>query len=57
MPGAAEMSSPIRASGATNITLLVELPNVPVITSDTVSGGDIKTAGKIFADRDAKKSP
>jgi hypothetical protein len=57
MPGAAEMSSPIRPAGATNITLLNELPNVPVITSDLVTGSDIKTAGKVISDREAKQSP
>ena len=57
MPAHAEMASPIRAAGATNITLLNELPDVAVITSDLVSAGDVKTPGRIMTDKDAKKAP
>ena len=57
MPNAAEMSSPIHPAGATNISLLNELPDVTVITSDMVSACDVKTPGRIIADKDAKKAP
>jgi hypothetical protein len=57
MPNSAEMASPIRPAVATNITLLNELPDVTVITSDLVAGGDIKTSGRVMTDTEAKKSP
>ncbi len=57
MPADAEMASPIRPAGATNITLIIDLPNVQVITSELVSGGDIKSAGRVSADAEARKSP
>lgn len=57
MPNAAEMSSPIRPAAASGITLLNEIPNVPVITSAEARDNKIETAGKILADADAKQSP
>lgn len=57
MPSHAEMASPMRPAGATNITLVCELSDVVVITSALVSGGDLKAAGRVVADKDAQKSP
>lgn len=57
MPAHAEMASPIRPAGATNITFINDLPGITVITSALVSGGEIKTAGRVLSDVEAKKSP
>lgn len=57
MPNAAEMSSPVHPAGATNITLVNELPDVAVITSDLISDCDIKTSGRVISDKEAQKAP
>jgi hypothetical protein len=57
IPNSAEMSSPIRPAGATNITLLNELPDEPVITSTGAVDCTVKTTGEILSDEEAKKSP
>jgi hypothetical protein len=57
MPAHAEMASPVHPAGATNITLINELPDVTVITSDMVFACDVKTPGRIVADKETQKSP
>ncbi len=57
MPAHAEMSSPIRPAAANNVRLENLIPNVAVIRSDSVTNCEIKTAGKLFADAELKKSP
>ncbi len=57
MPAHAEMASPVRPAGATNVTLINELPDVAVITSDLISACDVKTPGRVIADKEAQKSP
>ncbi len=57
MPAHAEMASPIRPAGATNITLVCELPDGPVVSSDTTVDCRVEAAGKQFPDVELKKSP
>lgn len=57
MPAHAEMSSPIRPAPARNVTLISEIAAAPVITSDTVGGGKVETAGRTVADAVLRASP
>jgi hypothetical protein len=57
MPAHAEMASPIRPAGATNITLLNELAGVPVITSAAAVSNHVVSAGRVLPDAETKQSP
>jgi hypothetical protein len=57
MPEAAEMSSPIKPAAAKDITLINEIAAAVIVTSDTVTGGKIETAGKTFTDASLRASP
>ncbi|MEO5712371.1 MAG: right-handed parallel beta-helix repeat-containing protein [Luteolibacter sp.] len=57
MPAHAEMASPILPDTATGITLLSELPGVPVLTSSVAKDCHIEAAGMTLSDEDLRKSP
>lgn len=57
MPAHAEMASPILPAAATGITLISELPGVPVLTSSAAKDCRIEAAGKTLSDEDLRKSP
>jgi len=55
MPDAAEMSSPVLPAPASNITLISELPHVPVISSDQAVNCTVQAQGPTVTDADSKK--
>lgn len=57
MPAHAEMASPILPAAATDVTLVSELPGVPVLTSSSAKDCRIEAAGKTLSDEELRKSP
>jgi hypothetical protein len=57
MPEHAEMASPIRPAAAIDLSLVCELPGVPVLTSAEAKNCQIEAAGKTIADEELRKSP
>lgn len=57
MPEHGEMSSPIRPAPARRITLINEIPSVPVITGPETADCEVHTAGRTFTDAELRKSP
>lgn len=57
MPDHAEMSSAINPLAAKNVTLINDIPRVPVIKSDLVTGEKIESKGLVINDPDSKKLP
>lgn len=57
MPEHGEMSSPVRPAPARRVTLISEMPSVPVITGPEVADCEIRTAGRTFSDAELRKSP
>lgn len=57
MPMHAEMSSPIKAAAANQVTLINEIPNVVVISSGALTECTVTTVGKQFTDAELKQSP
>ncbi|MDF3058971.1 MAG: hypothetical protein K0R17_3186 [Rariglobus sp.] len=57
MPDHAEMASPIRPAPTRNITLINTITTSPVITSDTLEGSKIETAGRELPDTGLRASP
>lgn len=57
MPEHAEMASPILPAPAENITLINELPAVPLISSEQAVGCTVDTAGSKLTDAETKRQP
>lgn len=57
MPDHGEMASPIRPAEATGISLICELPGVPVITSGSCKDCRVEAAGGTVTDEELRKSP
>lgn len=57
MPEHAEMAGPILPAPAENITLINELPGVPLISSELVVGCTVETAGHQLTDAETKQHP
>jgi hypothetical protein len=56
-PPAGETSSPIRPAPAHGITLVNELPFIPVIVSEEASDSTVETAGQKLSDADSRCLP
>lgn len=57
MPKHAEMATPILPFATENVTLLNEIPNIRVLTSDLIKNCTIQSTGKVISDADAKRAP
>lgn len=57
MPQHAEMASPILPAPTKNVTLLNEIAAAQVVTSDTLEGSTVQTAGRRFPDAELRASP
>lgn len=55
MPAHAEMSSPIAAAETSRVTLINELPRVPVIVSDQAADCDVTAVGAVVGDATTKE--
>ena len=57
MPEHAEMASPILPAPAVKVTLLNEIPHLPVITSEQATECTVRTPGKIITDTETRRAP
>jgi hypothetical protein len=57
MPDHGEMASPIRPLAAKGIILANDISSSPVIASDLVEGGEVKTNGRTLTDKILRTSP